>query len=124
MRLREIVFDCERPAELARFWATALDGFEVRAYDDSEIAKLAAVGLTPATDPNVMVDGPGLSLCFQLSGATSTEKNKVHLDLISEDRSADVGRLTSAGAVVVETFDGHTWLRDPEGNDFCITDAQ
>jgi hypothetical protein len=26
-------------------------------------------------------------------------------------------------AAIVEEFDGHTWMRDPEGNDFCVTDA-
>ena len=28
----------------------------------------------------------------------------------------------SLGAAVVQHFDHHTWMRDPEGNDFCITD--
>lgn len=123
MRLREIVFDCERPAELARFWTAALDGFEVRPYDDSEIARLAALGLTPETDPSVMVDSRGLSLCFQQNDSDSGSKNKVHLDLTSDDRRGDVERLLSAGGSIVETFERHTWLRDPEGNDFCITDA-
>lgn len=57
--MREIVFDCERPSELARFWAGVLDGYDVRAYDGAEIERLASLGLTPETDPTVAVDGPG-----------------------------------------------------------------
>jgi hypothetical protein len=35
----EIVFDCERAPVLARFWAAAIDGYEVRPYDDAEIRR-------------------------------------------------------------------------------------
>jgi hypothetical protein len=50
---------------LARFWAAAIDGDEIRPYDDAQIRRLADLGLTPDTDPTVMVDGNGASLCFQ-----------------------------------------------------------
>lgn len=36
----------------------------------------------------------------------------------------EVARLVSLGATVREGFEHRTWLRDPEGNDFCITDAE
>ena len=120
--LREIVFDCAQPAPLARFWADLLDGFEVRPYDDTEVARLAERGLTPETDPNVMVDGPDLKLCFQQTDTRSVRKNKIHLDVIAADRAALVKRLCEQGASVVQEFDGSTWMRDPEGNDFCVTD--
>ncbi len=72
-RIREIVFDCEYAPALARFWAQVLDGYQVRPYDDAEIARLAAKGLSPDTDPIVMVDGPGPTLCFQqVPGASMT----------------------------------------------------
>lgn len=64
-RLRQVVIDCEKPSSLARFWAAALDDFDVRAYDDEEIARLAALGFTPETDPGVIIDGPHLEICFQ-----------------------------------------------------------
>jgi hypothetical protein len=57
-RLKQIVIDCATPSALARFWAAALDDFEVRPYDDDEVARLAALGYTPETDPGVIVDGP------------------------------------------------------------------
>lgn len=65
-RLKEIVIDCNIPSRVARFWAEALDGYDVMPYDDEELARLAALGLTPETDPTVMVEGPGTRLCFHL----------------------------------------------------------
>ena len=46
-RLAPIVVDCHHPARLARFWASVLDGFEVRPYDEAEIARLAAQATPP-----------------------------------------------------------------------------
>ncbi|CAA9255476.1 MAG: hypothetical protein AVDCRST_MAG50-2595 [uncultured Acidimicrobiales bacterium] len=124
MKLAEIVFDCEHPARLARFWVAVLDGFEVRAYDEAEIARLAGLGLTPETDPVVMVDGPGLHLCFQKTDTRAGPKNKVHLDVSASDRPAEVDRVRALGATVVAELASSTWLHDPEGNDFCITDPR
>ena len=50
-RIHEIVFDCDKPARLAQFWAGLLDGYAVRDYDEAEVDRLAALGLTPETDP-------------------------------------------------------------------------
>jgi Glyoxalase-like domain len=123
-RLRQIVFDCRHPAGLARFWSEALDEFEIRAYDDEEIERLATLGFTPETDPTVLVDGPGLELCFQLiSPLHPGGKRRVHLDIESSDLNAEVQRLTNLGATIVERFDAHVWMRDPEGNDFCVSDT-
>lgn len=121
-RLKQLVIDARHPATLARFWAKVLDGFEIRAYDDAEVARLAALGLTPETDPVVILDGPGLEVCFQQVDVEPVRKKPLHVDLASADRAADVARLVDLGATVVEVFDAHTWLRDPEGNDFCLTD--
>ena len=121
-RLKQLVIDARHPATLARFWAEVLDGFEIRAYDDAEVARLAALGLTPETDPVVILDGPGLEVCFQQVDVEPVRKKPLHVDLASADRAADVARLVDLGATVVEVFDAHTWLRDPEGNDFCLTD--
>ena len=125
VKITEIVFDARHPAAIARFWAALLDGFEVRAYDDEEIARLATLGLTPETDTNVMVDGTSHNIGFQqteTAGPGGAAKNKVHLDLGSTNRAADVDRAIQLGATVVESYDDHTWLRDPDGNDFCIID--
>lgn len=121
--LRQIVIDCERPAPLARFWAAALDEFEVRAYDDAERARLSALGLTPETDPCVIVDGPHLEICFQQVDLVRGQKVPIHLDIYSAAWRAEVQRLVALGATVKEHFDRHVWMLDPEGNDFCVVNA-
>jgi Glyoxalase-like domain len=122
-RLKALVVDCRHPAALARFWAAALDEFDIRPYDDAEVARLAALGLTPETDPGVMLDGPGFELCFQQVDLLETPKKPLHIDLATGDREAEAARLVSLGASVKELFESHTWMLDPEGNDFCVTDA-
>jgi hypothetical protein len=121
-RLKEIVIDADHPAKLARFWAEAVDGYEVLAYEDAEIARLAGLGLTPETDPSVMVVGPGPTICLQLLRGPRPERNRLHLDLAATDRTAEVRRLLALGASVERQADRYTVLRDPEGNNFCVVD--
>ena len=45
MRIDAIVFDCRDAAPLARFWAAAL-GWTVAPYDEVELSRLAANGIT------------------------------------------------------------------------------
>ncbi len=120
--LDQIVFDSAHPAALARFWAQALDGYAVRAYDDAELARLAALGLTPETDPSVMVDGPGPTLCFHRVTEPKSAKNRVHLDLAVPNRPAEVTRLLGLGATLKRETSGYTVLRDPEGNELCVVE--
>ena len=121
--IHEIVFDCDKPAKLAAFWASLLDGYAVRPYDSAEIARLASLGLTPETDPTVIVDGPGPSLCFQNVDGRRYDNNRVHFDVEVTDRSAEVERLKAAGAEPVRVLPTYTVMRDPEGNQFCLVDA-
>jgi hypothetical protein len=118
--LKEIVFDCDKPSVLARFWAGLIDGYAVRAYDEAEIARLAGLGFTPETDPTVMVDGPGPSLCFQRVEGRRHANNRVHLDIAVADVAAAVEKAQGQGAQVqrVEAF--YTVMTDPEGNQFCL----
>lgn len=122
--IHEIVFDCDKPARLAQFWAGLLDGYQVRDYDEAEIARLAAMGLTPETDPTVMVDGPGPSICFQNVEGRSYDNNRVHFDIEVTDRSGAVERLQQAGAQIERVLPTYTVMRDPEGNQFCLVDAR
>jgi hypothetical protein len=121
-RFKEVVIDADHPANLARFWAAAIDGYAIRPYDDEEIARLATFGLTPETDPSVMVDGPGPILCFQLMTGPRPPRNRLHLDLAHRDRPAEVTRLMALGATHMREGDGYTVLYDPEGNQFCVID--
>lgn len=117
--LKEIVFDCTRAAPLARFWAQVLTGYAVRAYDDEEIARLAALGLTPETDPVVMVDGPGPTLCFH-EIERGRVQGRIHLDVALADTAAEIDRLIGIGATIGRVAEGYTVMLDPEGNHFCI----
>jgi len=119
--LKEIVFDCSRAAPLARFWAAVIEGYAVRAYDDEEIARLAALGFTPETDPVVMVDGPGPTLCFH-EIERGRVQGRIHLDVKVTDRPAERARLLGLGASVLREADGYTVMADPEGNHFCLVD--
>ncbi len=121
-RLAQIVVDSTHPATLARFWAEALDDFAVRPYDEAETARLAALGLTPESDPTVLVDGPGQEICFQQIDEAARENQRIHLDLATNDRRAEIDRLVNLGAKVHQDFADHTWMIDPEGNSFCLTD--
>jgi hypothetical protein len=118
--IREIVFDCAHPAKLARFWAAALDGYRVRAYDDAEVARLASIGRTPETDPTVMLDGPGPLLCFQEQKPARIGRGRVHLDIEVGDPQQVIARLCSLGGRIERVADGYTVLEDPEGNRFCV----
>lgn len=123
-RLREIVIDADHPASLARFWAAAVDGYTVRPYDEAEVARLATMGLTPETDKYVLIDGPGPILCCQLRTGPRPARNRIHLDLATADRPAEIARLTALGASVWFDAGNFTVLRDPEGNQFCVADER
>jgi hypothetical protein len=47
-------------------------------------------------------------------------ESRVHLDIESDDPTAEVARLVSAGASVLEQFEHWTVLRDPAGLLFCV----
>ncbi|WP_062217756.1 VOC family protein [Streptomyces sp. NBRC 109706] len=122
-RLRDIVIDAAHPASLARFWAAALDGYAVAPYDDAELARLAANGITdPEDDPTVLVEptGPGPRLWCQRVPERRRVKNRVHLDMTCADRDAEADRLAALGARVVTRYPTHLVLADPEGNEFCL----
>ena len=123
--MKDVVIDCVHPASLARFWVELLDGYAVLPYDDEELARLRSIGIDdPEDDPGVIIDGPGPRICFQRVPEAKTVKNRVHLDLWSEDRDAEVARLLALGATLLEHQpppDDHLIaLADPEGNEVCL----
>lgn len=95
---------------MARFWSGALGGV-VR---DSGNGYLAVEQV------------PGLAgrLLFQPVPDERVGKNRIHLDLTTDDPDAELSRLVSLGATVVdERSDSrfHWWvMADPEGNLFCV----
>ncbi|MBK5224137.1 MAG: hypothetical protein JJE52_14935 [Acidimicrobiia bacterium] len=45
------------------------------------------------------------------------------LGLTTDRLVAEVDRLVDLGATVQQTFATHTWMLDPEGNDFCVVEG-
>jgi len=117
--LVEIVLDCRHASKLARFWATAL-GWRIRPYDEAEVTRLAALGLTPETDPAVAIDSPDGSLVYFLQEVPEpkTTKNRMHVDIQLRDQ-AHLDELLALGATIVAEHDRWRVLTDPEGNEFC-----
>ena len=127
LRIRDVVFDARHPASLARFWAAALDDYEVAPYDEAELERLRANGIDdPEDDPTVLVwAGPDISprLFFQRVAEERVVKNRVHLDLVAADAELETERLLELGASVLERHPGWITFTDPEGNEFCISTA-
>jgi glyoxalase superfamily protein len=128
IRLKDIVIDARHPAGLARFWATVL-GYQVRAYEQDDIAFLTSIGRTPESDPAVAIDPPdGIeapSVFFNEVPEPKTTKNRVHLDVWLP--GPDVAPLVGLGATVLRAPDEEIdwWVvADPEGNEFCAFPAR
>jgi predicted enzyme related to lactoylglutathione lyase len=106
-----VTIDCADPAKLAPFWTEALGAKVIQDMDGDYM--IMATG----------ADG-GVLLGLQRVPEAKNGKNRVHLDLHTEDRQADVQRLVGLGATVIGEHDapGFAWtvLTDPDGNEFCI----
>jgi predicted enzyme related to lactoylglutathione lyase len=93
------------------FWTKVL-GLEVK-YRDDQYAYLSDV--TPG----------GPQLAFQKVPEPREGKNRLHLDVMVEDREAFAEWVQELGGSVIEAHDhpgGPTWvvMADPQGNEFCI----
>lgn len=125
--MKDLVVDCAHPASLARFWAEVLDGYDVQPYTDEDLADLRAQGIDdPEGDPVVFIVGPpgAPRWCFQQVPEPRVAKNRMHADLWSDDRDAEVARLLALGASLLEhqppPGDDLVALADPEGNEVCL----
>jgi catechol 2,3-dioxygenase-like lactoylglutathione lyase family enzyme len=109
-----VVLDCTDAAKLAAFWTGAL-GYEQVAADGEFI------GLK---DP----DGRLPTLVLQRVPERKVIKNRMHIDVFSDDFDRHFVRLTDLGATIVTPehleSDGMRLvvLADPEGNEFCLLD--
>ncbi|MGW8531687.1 MULTISPECIES: VOC family protein [Nocardiopsidaceae] len=119
---------CSHPASLARFWAAALDGYEVAPYDDGELERLRREGIEdPEDDPSVLVQpvsGAAPRLFFNKVPEPKSAKNRVHLDLWAEDVGAEAERLVRLGATRTARIEDWVAMADPEGNEFDVLPAE
>lgn len=106
-----VTIDCADPSRLAGFWSAATGLPEAWRYEN-EFVILGVEG--------------GLRLGLQRVPEAKAGKNRVHVDWSSDDRGAEVSRLVGLGATVVDEqkTPGLSWtvLRDPAGNEFCVSD--
>lgn len=116
MHLSMVMLEAEDMGRAARFWREAL-GYVV-VYEDPHYVLLGH-----PTERRFAGVG------FQRAEGPKREPSRVHVDVSSKDRAADVARLVKLGATVVEDWpypvEKPTWtvLRDTEGNEFCVVDA-
>jgi len=115
--LLAVIVDCHDPCRQAEFWAGVL-AYQVSQRNPDEFL---------VSDPA----GAGGSLYFMKVPEPKVGKNRLHLDLVTAGSMEDeVARLVESGAMLVEvrqdpaSYDNpDTWsvMRDPEGNEFCVT---
>jgi predicted enzyme related to lactoylglutathione lyase len=105
--------DAADAAALADFWAQALG----RQLEEGAGKEYAVVAVDTAT-----VSVP--RLVFHQVPEGKTTKNRLHLDLISQDGDGELSRLISLGATRIRDVEvnGASWttLADPEGNEFDL----
>lgn len=111
LSVAHVTFDSGDPRQLATWWAEAIgsavaeDFGEFVTIDGSPIG-VRRLGFIKVPEPKAV-------------------KNRVHLDLHSDDRGKAVARLTGLGATQVAEHEipGLRWtvLLDPEGNEFCVS---
>jgi catechol 2,3-dioxygenase-like lactoylglutathione lyase family enzyme len=116
-----VTFDARDPRRLGRFWS-AVTGYPI-AEERDDLVRLRVPGRGVPDLLFMQVDDP------------TPGKNRLHLDLASEDVPAEIVRLVELGASLVDagspsapawrSANGIRWvvLRDPEGNVLCIGDV-
>jgi predicted enzyme related to lactoylglutathione lyase len=122
-----VTFASARPRELGRFWALALGWPDVD-VDPSIARTFRAAGVgEPDVSGFHVTKPPGGEpprFYFHRREKSRPASYPIHLDFGTDDREAEVERLTQAGASAVETKRGanimFTVMRDPEGNPFCV----
>lgn len=126
-RIGNVTFACAEPRELGRFWANAVgwadkdldEGF-LQQFRDAGVDERQVTSFHLARPP----EGGHPRFLFLRREKSRPTSHPIHLDFHSDDREAEIERLTGAGASVVETKVGtnitFTVMRDPEGNPFCV----
>jgi Glyoxalase-like domain len=109
-KLNGIVIDCADPRRAANFWAQALEGYEI---DEQPW------GITMKSESDPMI-------FFEVVPEGKAVKNRIHLNLRTDDRQAEVERLVQLGATEMETLrpvPEYAWtnMKDIEGNEFCVS---
>jgi catechol 2,3-dioxygenase-like lactoylglutathione lyase family enzyme len=107
-------------ARAAAFWGAAL-GYVVRGREDAVVEP--GTGWAVLTDPRRR----WANLSLQRSDVPKQGRNRLHLDLYTSDREAEVARLEALGATRLPRNAGpgqdFVVLADPDGNEFCVVQS-
>ncbi|WP_206487919.1 VOC family protein [Rhodococcus sp. KRD162] len=111
LTLGMITFDSTDPGPLAHWWAARANGSIVEEND----GWFYVVALAEAP----------YRMAFQKIEDPTPGKNRVHLDMTTQDLDGEVARLIEAGAseLAQHTMGDFRWvtLSDPDGNVFCVS---
>jgi predicted enzyme related to lactoylglutathione lyase len=113
VRIGSIVIDVKDFHRMMAFWQEALGYLQGRppTPDDPFVVLKDPSG----EGPNVSIDG------------MEPYRNRLHLDLYTEDPEGEIERLLRLGATVFrprEPEEDFVVLADPEGNLFCVVDTR
>ncbi|WP_219470987.1 VOC family protein [Nonomuraea rhizosphaerae] len=112
-RLCHLVIDVGDLDAAVVFWRAALDAAEEPLDPD-----------VSGVYRRLVLPDSGIRVLLQRTGDAKTSKERMHLDLESDDVEAEVRRLERLGATRHDRQsyrDGDFWvLRDPWGNEFCV----
>jgi Glyoxalase-like domain len=122
-----VTFSCAEPVQLGRFWANAL-GWPDEEIDDAFLQQLRDAGIDgrelTAFYATHNPDGGRPRYLFQRRERSRPESYPIHLDFRTDDREAEIERLTRRArpSSRTKTDDQRAWtiMRDPEGNPFCV----
>lgn len=105
-RLGNVIIDCEADdlEQACRFWGAAL-GYSVE-LDRNSNGRFASMA-TPKGD-------------VQIGLQAVKHGPRAHLDIETDDIAAEVARLLSLGARIVEEKEGWTVMEAPTGHRFCV----
>ncbi|QMW67921.1 VOC family protein [Mumia sp. ZJ1417] len=108
IRIGNVCIDTNDLSRGTTFWQ-AVTGYQVASSDEAT---------TYLEDP----DKRGVGLSLQAVGERRTGKNRLHLDLFTDDLVGEVDRLRGLGATEVRRFDDEGWvvLADVDQNEFCV----
>lgn len=96
-------------AATTEFWR-AVTGYEVSSSDEDG---------SFLNDPDKR--GPGLFV--QRVPEPKVGKNRLHIDLFTDDLDGELARIQGLGATEVQRHDGWVVLADTDGNQFCVVAA-
>ena len=110
-----IQVDCADPTALARFWSEVL-GFPI---DDETLGE-------PVQYVSLVGPRGHAQVSFQRVPEPKAGKNRLHLDVVTDDLETAADRVEALGGSRAEPDPRHEYgydfrvMADPEGNEFCL----